>query len=64
MTLYSRKQTADILGISLSTLDTLRAERKIGYYQKRPGCKVQFTQDHIDQYLKRVEYDVRERRKK
>jgi len=54
MEFFSRKQTAKMLGVSLSTLDNLRQERKIGYYQKYPGCKVQFTQAHIDKYLKRV----------
>ena len=44
MEFFSRKQTAKMLGVSLSTLDNLRQERKIGYYQKYPGCKVQFTQ--------------------
>jgi len=51
---YSRKEAAEILGISLSTLDKLRAERKIGYYQAGEGCKVQFTQEDLDKYMKRV----------
>ena len=55
MRLYSREETAKKLGIGLSTLDRLRAEGKIGFYQKRPNCKVQFTQAHIDRYLERVE---------
>ena len=60
MEFFSRKQTAKMLGVSLSTLDNLRQEGKIGYYQKYPGCKVQFTQAHIDKYLKRVEREDRE----
>ena len=55
MQLYSRREAAKMLGIGLSTLDALRSSGKIGYYQRGPGCKVQFTQDHIDRYLKRVE---------
>ena len=55
MRLYSRAETAKKLGIGLATLDRLRAEGKIGFYQQRPNCKVQFTQVHIDQYLQRVE---------
>lgn len=55
-----KKADAKMLGVSLSTLDNLRQERKIGYYQKCPGCKVQFTQAHIDKYLKRVEREDRE----
>ena len=48
MRLYSRAETAKKLGIGLATLDRLRAEGKIGFYQQRPNCKVQFTQVHID----------------
>ena len=55
MRLYTRKETAELLGIGLTTLDALRETGRIGYYQRRPGCKVQFTQVHIDQYLQRVE---------
>ena len=55
MRLYTRKETAELLGIGLTTLDALRETGRIGFYQRRPGCKVQFTQAHIDQYLQRVE---------
>ncbi len=57
MELYSRKQTAEMLGISVKTLDELRKDHQIGYLQLRPGCKVQFTQAHIDRYLDRAECD-------
>ena len=55
MKLYSRKETAELLGLGLTTLDALRDTGRLGYYQRRPGCKVQVTQVHIDQYLQRVE---------
>ena len=55
MRLYSRAETAKKLGIGLATLDRLRADGKIGFYQQRPNCKVQFTQVHIDRYLEHVE---------
>ena len=55
MEMFSRKETAKILGISLKTLDALREDKRIGYYQVRPGCKVQFTQAQIDKYLKKSE---------
>ncbi len=55
MRLYSRKEAAELLGIGLTTLDALRETGRIGFYQRRPGCKVQFTQVHIDQYLQQVE---------
>ena len=56
MKLYSRKETSELLGIGLTTLDELRETGPIGFYQRRPGCKVQLTQAHIDQYLQRVEH--------
>lgn len=59
MRLYSRKETAELLGIGLTTLDTLRETGKIGFYQRRPGCKVQFTQTHIERYLQQVEQSPR-----
>ena len=59
MRLYSRKEAAELLGIGLTTLDALRESGKIGFYQRRPGCKVQFTQTHIDRYLQQVEQSHR-----
>ena len=53
--MFSRKETAKILGISLKTLDALQEDKRIGYYHVRPGCKVQFTQTQIDKYLKKSE---------
>jgi len=55
MEMFSRKGTAKILGISLKTLDALREDKRIGYYQVRSGCKVQFTQAQIDKYLRKSE---------
>ena len=55
MTMYSRQEAAEILGVCVNTLDKMRRDRKIGYYQARPGCAVRFSQEHIDKYLKRVE---------
>ena len=59
MHLYSRKEAAELLGIGLTTLDALRETGKIGFYQRRPSCKVQFTQAHIDRYLQQVEQSPR-----
>ena len=66
MRLYSRKEAAELLGVGLTTLDALRDSGRIGFYQRRPGCKVQFTQAHIDRYLQQVEQSPRNivRRKK
>lgn len=59
MKLYTRKETAEILGISLSTLDTLKREKKIGCLQPGSNCKVQFTEAHISAYIKRIERECR-----
>ena len=59
MRLYSRKEAAELLGIGLTTLDALRESGKIGFYQRRPGCKVQFTQAHIYRYLQQMEQSPR-----
>ena len=64
MDFLNRKQAAKFLGVSLSTLDTLRYEHKISYYQKHPGCKVQFSKAQLEKYLDRVEREVREARKR
>ena len=61
MEMYNRQEAAAILGISLNTLDKLREDKKIGYYQSCPGGKVQFTRRHIEQYWKRIESQPREK---
>ena len=59
MRLYSRKEAAELFGIGLTTLDALRESGKIVFYQRRPGCKVQFPQAHIARYLQQVEQSPR-----
>ena len=51
MKVYSRPEAAKLLCMSLSTLDRMRAQGRIGYIQVRPGFKVQFTQEHLDNFL-------------
>jgi len=53
--LYWRSQAAAMLGMTVGKLDRLRANRLIGLYQAYPGGKVQFSQDHIEKYLQRIE---------
>lgn len=53
--LYNRQEAAEILGISVSTLDKLRSERKIGYYQMHSRCHIQFSQAHLDRFQKSIE---------
>jgi predicted site-specific integrase-resolvase len=50
---YTRKQAADILGVSVVTLDRWRKARIIGYNQV--GKKVTFFQKHIDNYYQATE---------
>jgi excisionase family DNA binding protein len=61
MELFNRRETAAILGVSLTTLDKMRENKKIGYYQSCPGGKVQFTRKHIEQYWERIESSPREK---
>lgn len=35
MPMYTREEAAEILGVCVNTLDRMRKERKIGYYQAR-----------------------------
>ena len=59
--LFNRRVMAATLGVSLTTLDKMRENKKIGYYQSCPGGKVQFTRKHIEQYWERIESEPREK---
>lgn len=59
MDLYSRSEAAAMLGITVRKLDELRARRLIGYYQRCPGGKVQFSMAHLEKYLQRIEKSPR-----
>lgn len=63
MKLYSRIEAAALLGIGLTTLDKLRKEGKLSYYQATPGGKVQFTRAHLDAYLEQAERRAKRVRK-
>lgn len=51
--LYTRKQTAELLGISITTLDTARKEWQISYIQYVPNGSVYFTIAGIQEYIAR-----------
>lgn len=51
--LYTKQQAADKLGMSTDTLDRERARGAIAYIQRRPGCKVFFSDAAIQEYLAR-----------
>ena len=61
MEYYTRKETAAILGVSLTTLDNMRKSRRIGFYQSMPGGKLLFSKRHIEQYWDRIEKEPREK---
>lgn len=50
MKLYSRKEAASMIGIHVNYLDRMCRSGRIGYYQRLPGKKVQFSQEQIDEY--------------
>lgn len=49
--LFTRKQTAKMLGISITTLDSARKEGLISYIQYVPNGSVYFTQTGIQEYI-------------
>ena len=49
--LHNRKETAEILGISIATLDTARANGAISFVQYVPNGCVYFTNDAIQEYI-------------
>jgi hypothetical protein len=56
--LISRKEAAEILGISLATLDAARVNGQISYVQYVPNGSVYFTtaglQEYIAKYTRRA----------
>lgn len=53
--LLTRKEAAAELGISVNTLDKLREERKIGFYQTCYGGRVRFSRAHLEKYIEKIE---------
>ena len=51
--LISRKDAAKILGISLLTLDSARANGLISYVQYKENGRVFFTESAIEEYIAR-----------
>ena len=49
--MFSRKEAAAMLGISVSTLDNARKAGEISYVQFVPGGCVFFTDDGLDEYI-------------
>lgn len=59
MNLFLRTEAAEYLGISTRTLDRLTHSREITFIQPAKGCRVQFSQKALDEYLTRNTKKVR-----
>lgn len=49
--LYTRKEAADYLGMSITTLDTARATGAISFVQYVPNGCVYFTSEALQEYI-------------
>lgn len=59
MTLLTRKEAAERLGMAVSTLDLERAAGRLAYIQRCPGGKVWVTEEAIAEYLARATHAAR-----
>ena len=59
MNLLTRKQAAEMLGMSLPTLDAERSSGRLAYIQRKPGSKVWITEEAIAEYLARATHQAR-----
>lgn len=59
--LYSRKDAANFLGISLTTLDAARTSGLIAYVQYVDNGCVYFTEAEIQEYIARCTYRAKPR---
>ena len=57
--LYSRKEAASLLGISLTTLDSARADGQIAFIQYVENGCVYFTEAGLQEYIAKSTYRAR-----
>ncbi|MDM8200269.1 helix-turn-helix transcriptional regulator [Allofournierella massiliensis] len=57
--LYSRKEAAKILGVSLTTLDAARNNGEISFVQYVPNGCVYFTDAGIQEYIEKCTHRAR-----
>ena len=57
--LYTRKEAAERLGITVTTLDAERNSGYLTYIQRKPGGKVWVSEDAIAEYLARATHRAR-----
>lgn len=53
MTLLTRKQAAELLGISVVTLDLERQAGRLAFIQRAPNARVWIPETALEEYLKR-----------
>lgn len=61
-TLFTRKEAAARLDISLVTLDEERQGGYLAYIQRKPGGRVWIAEAAIEEYLKRATHPVKSER--
>lgn len=49
--IYTRKEAAQILGVSITTLDTARLNGQIAYIQYVPNGCIYFTESNLKDYI-------------
>lgn len=62
--LYTRKETAKILGVSLTTLDAARNNGEIAFVQYVPNGCVYFTDVGIQEYVEKCTHRARPKEKR
>ncbi len=62
LTLYTRQETANLLGMSLDTLDKERRAGRIAYIQRTPRANVMFTDEGIAEYIARITHPAKPER--
>lgn len=59
--MLTRREAADLLQISLVTLDKLRHDGHLAYFQRAPMTRVFFRLDDIEAYITRYHHPARPR---
>lgn len=60
--LYTRKQAAELLGISVNTLDAERMSGRLAYIQRKPNGKVWISEAALEEYLARGTHQAKPER--
>lgn len=52
--MMTRQEAADVLGISVVTIDRLRKKGQLGYIQRIPNGKVWISTEAVAEYIARI----------